>query len=60
MNIYIVNFVCRDNDGHNFVRSEEIVGNRVDEVVDRVKGKWGSWDVEIIWAGIRLTDGAIE
>lgn len=58
MNRYTVNFICRDKEGHNFVRSEEFDWVGVDEVVEIVKSEWSSWDVEIIWAGIRHTDDA--
>jgi len=57
MNRYTVNFICKDKDGRNVIRSEEFFWNGVDEVIEMVKLKWGDWDVEIIWAGIRLTDG---
>lgn len=57
MNRYTVNFICKDKDDRNAVRSEEFFWNRVDEVVEMVKLKWISWDIEIIWAGIRRTDG---
>lgn len=56
MNRYTVNFIYTDECGHNMVRSEEFLGNRLDEAVKTVKFKWASWYIKIIWAGIRLTD----
>lgn len=60
MNRYTVNFICKNNDGANVVRSEEFFLNGVEEVIDMVKRKWVKWDVTILWAGIRLTDKDIE
>jgi len=57
MNRYTVNFSCVYKDGRNLVRSEEIVWIGLDEAVEMVKRKWGRWNVKILWAGIRLTDG---
>ena len=64
MNRYTVNFICRDNEGHNVVRSEEFdwVGVRlegVDKVIEMVRRKWREWDIEILWAGVRHTDGGL-
>lgn len=57
MNRYTVNFICRDKNGHDVIRSEEFFWSRVDEVIEMVKLEWAGWDVEILWAGIRLNDG---
>lgn len=57
MNRVTVNFICSDKNGRDVVRSEEVVWIGVDEVVEIVKKKWANWDVKILWAGIRLTDG---
>lgn len=59
MNTYTVNFICKDHEGHNIVRSEEIDWVGVDEAVEIVKSEWCDCDVEIIWAGIRHTDGGL-
>jgi hypothetical protein len=56
MNRYTVNFICKDNKGHNIVRSEELVREEVDEAIELVRKEWPSWDVDILWAGIRPTD----
>jgi hypothetical protein len=56
MNRYTVNFICKDKEGHNIVRSEELVREEVDEAIELVKKEWPSWDIEILSAGIRPTD----
>jgi hypothetical protein len=37
MNRYTVNFICKDNEGHNIVRSEELVREEVDEAIELVR-----------------------
>ncbi len=59
MNRYTVNFICKDKQGHNVVRSEEMLKNGLEEVIEIIKRKWASWEIEIIWAGIRLNDGSV-
>jgi len=31
----------------------------VDKVIEMVKRKWREWDIEILWAGVRHTDGGL-
>ncbi len=59
MNKYTVNFICKDQKGHDVVRSEEIDWVGVDEAVEIVKTEWSGCDVEVIWAGIRHNDGGV-
>ncbi len=59
MNTYTVNFICEDKEGHNVVRSEEIIWTGVEEAIEIVKKEWASWKVKILWAGIRRTDGGL-
>lgn len=60
MHRYTVNFICTDNGGVSVVRSEEFLGDKVDEVVEIVKRKWAIWQpIRILWAGVRHTDGEI-
>ncbi|MGZ5013027.1 MAG: hypothetical protein ACXV7E_03290 [Methylobacter sp.] len=56
METYTVNFICKHKDGEKVVRSEEILLLGIDDVIEKIKLKWASWDIEIIWAGIRLND----
>ncbi|MGZ8224788.1 MAG: hypothetical protein ACXW0H_07450 [Methylobacter sp.] len=56
MNRYTVNFICTDSNGVNVTRSEEISWIEINEAIEMVKLKWLSWDIKILWAGIRLTD----
>ncbi len=62
MSTFTVNFICEDKEGHNIVRSEEIVREGVkgvQEAIKIVKKEWADWKVKILWAGIRQTDGGL-
>ncbi len=60
MHRFTVNFICTDKGGANVVRSEEFLGDKVDEVVEIVKRKWALLQpIRILWAGMRRTDGEV-